>query len=64
MYETTVQGAHIRTGQIYDWLVQFCLFCFLPGWPNQARPKFSGPSNYGKKRVLARPYIRVIFSTL
>ena len=31
---------------------------FLSGSSNQGRPKFSGPSNYAKKCLLARPYLR------
>ena len=53
-FEKKVQGAHIRTGQKYEWLVHFCIFCFRPIRAVQnflTRPlmqkMFSGPSLYG-----------------
>ena len=57
-----ITGAHIRTGQKYEWLVHFCIFCFvLSGSSNQSRPNFSGPSTFAKKCFLARPYNRPLY---
>ena len=50
-------GALIRTGQKYEWPVQFCLFFvyFLCGSTNQRPPKFPGLSTFAKKRFMACP---------
>ena len=50
---------YIRTGQKYEWLVQFCIFCFVFVWLDQSAPsKVFWLVHFCKKCFLARPYKR------
>ena len=66
MVGTAYRRTHtcIRSGQKYEWLVHFCLFCFVFVWLVQSEPSkmFSGPSTYAKKCFLTRPYMRPLYA--